>query len=221
MARKNTENVRVRSTFPQAFPPLSVSSLPPYFFALSGFAPGRLARISICVTCVPGRKKLLCTVIPSAQTKPVRVSLPDKQFRHVVLYRKTSRLHWTKRIEILTAWTARWRSVCFRTAWYCDPWQRQRAKFLSHLQVPVHMASSKIIHDNSQGKMVSPILWNYIKCTFLFLGYIYSDFSSLAGRAQYFTLFSLCSVACHHNLHVRYAIVEICNNKPWTGLWIF
>jgi len=29
------------------------------------------------------------------------------------------------------------------------------------------------------------------------------------------------SVAYHHNLHVRYAIAEICNNKPWTGLWIF
>ena len=163
----------------------------------------------------------LCTVTPSAQTKSVRVSLSDKQFRHVILYGKTSRLHWTKRLEILTAWTARWRNVCFRTTWYCVPWQRQRAKFLSHLQVPVHVASSKIIHDNSQGKMVPPILWKYIKCTFLFLGYIYSDFSSLAGRAQYFTLFSLCSVAYHHNLHVRYAIAEICNNKPWTGLWIF
>ena len=89
-------------------------------------------------------------VIPSAQTKSVRVSLPDTQFRHVVLYRKTSRLHWTQQLEILTAWTARWRNVCFCTTWYCVPWQRQRAKFLSHLQVPVHVASSKIIHDIKQ-----------------------------------------------------------------------
>ena len=194
MARKNTENVRVRSTFPQVFPPLSLSSLPrypPYFFSLSGFAPGNEGLLA-------SRYVNLCTFIPSAQTKSVRVSLPDKQFRRVVFYRKTSRLHWTQRLEILTACTARWRNVCFRTTWYCVPWQRQRAKFLSHLQVPVHEASSKIIHDNSQGKLVSPILWKYIKCTFLFLGYIYSDFSSLAGRAQYFTLFSLCCVAYHH-----------------------
>ena len=60
------------------------------------------------------------------------------------------RLHWTQRLEILTAWTARWRNVCFCTTWYCVPWQRQRAKFLSHLQVPVHEASSKIIHDIKQ-----------------------------------------------------------------------
>ena len=83
-------------------------------------------------------------VIPSAQTKSVRVFLPDKQFRHVVLNRKTSQLHWTQRLEILTAWTARWRNACFRKTWYCVPWQRQRAKFLSHLQVPVHVASPKI-----------------------------------------------------------------------------
>ena len=213
MARKNTENVQVRSTFPQASSssPLLSSSL--FFLALWLRAGMVCSHLDMCN---------LCTVIPSAQTKSVRVSLPDKHFRHVVLYTKTSRLHWTQRLEILTAWTARWQNVCFRTTWYCVPWQRQRAKFLSHLQVPVHVASSKIIHDNSQGKMVSPILWKYIKCTFLFLGYIYSDFSSLAGRAQYVLhFFSLCSVAYHHNLHVCYTIPEICNNKPWTGLWIF
>ena len=161
----------------------------PYFFSLSGFAPGRLAPISMYTSSLPLKQNLWESFSP--------IHSSDMSF----FIEKTSRLHWTQRLEILTAWTARWRNVCFCTTWYCVPWQRQRAKFLSHLQVPVHVASSKITHHNSQGKMVSPILWKYIKCTFLLLGYIHSDFSSLAGRAQYFTLFSLCSVAYHHNLH--------------------
>lgn len=76
----------------------------------------------------------------------------------------------------------------------------------------------------SQGKMVSPILRKYIKCAFLFLGCFYSDFRSLTGRAQYFRPFSLCSVAHHRSRsyqnprHVRYAVAEILNDKPWTGL---
>ena len=64
MARKNTENVRVRSTFPQAFPPLSLSSRPPYFFSLSGFAPGRLAPISMYTSSLPLKHNLWESLSP-------------------------------------------------------------------------------------------------------------------------------------------------------------
>ena len=64
MARKNTENVRVRSTFPQAVPTLSLSSLPPYFFSLSGFAPGRLAPISMYTSSLPLKQNLWESLSP-------------------------------------------------------------------------------------------------------------------------------------------------------------